>query len=275
MRNSILFLVLSIVFVGCITNESSNNSKKTTVDSSYNPETTMIDSSYNPKKTTVDSYYNSETTTIDSSYNPEKTTVDSYYNSETTTIDSSYNPEKTTVDSSQKSEKNYFAPELADLQGTWIGECQKYDNNSLRNIMDFSGSSIIQNIRIYVDAECKDIEFSQTTNMNLKIGTKEFIDKNNIPYKFIDMSYKTGEITFFSENDQMIAFNSNKLCGGGFEIGKAKEITNCEIFQEMVFYDLISLEGNLLFYGDAETGDAETEETRPDLVDIKEYMTKQ
>ena len=264
MRNSILFLVLSIVFVGCITNESSNDSKTTTVDSSYNSETT-----------TVDSYYNSETTMIDSSYNPKKTTVDSYYNSETTTIDSSYNPEKTTVDSSQKSEKNYFAPELADLQGTWIGECQKYDNNSLRNMMTFSGSSIIQNMEIYVDAECKDIELSQTTNMNLKIDTKEFIDKNNIPYKFIDISFKTSEITFFSENDQMIVFNSNKLCGGGFEIGKAKNITNCDIFQEMIFYDLISLRGNQLFFGDGETGDTETEETRPDLIGIKEYMTKQ
>jgi hypothetical protein len=212
---------------------------------------------------------------IDSSYNSETTMIDSSYNPNTTAIDSSYYSETIMIDSSQNSEKNYFAPELADLQGIWIGECQKYDNNSLRNMMTFSGSSIIQNIEIYVDAECKDIELTQTTGISIKIGPTEFIDKNNIPYKFIDMSYKTGEITFFSANHRMMAFNADRFCGGGFEIGKAKEITNCEIFQEMVFYDLISLEGNLLFYGDAETGDAETEETRPDLVDIKEYMTKQ
>jgi len=170
------------------------------------------------------------------------------------------------------------------LEGTWVGACESDNGKYQKESLTVTGSAYEQTVRLYTDSAC-------TTEESVTIYSATVVDAgdastpagakaiNSTVSKLI-MTFKTPEGLDVANNG-ISAFGMPPICGGGFVLNQAKELTQSTCANDPIYslffgtaYSIYKIDGDKLYIGETdETNDGSSASKRAKVLGSS-YFTK-
>ena len=174
------------------------------------------------------------------------------------------------------------------LTGTWMSQCEEADEEGSswsKTTAVFSGSSVVNTVKYYSDANCTTETSILAYTASIVIGSAMSSPSGAYALQStistIMATYKTDE-GVQSANEGVPEFGITPQCGGGFTKDVARELnaSNCaeDTFFSSAFtpsYNIIKADGDKLYYGElTEENDGSAIDKRPTTL-MTSYLSKQ
>ena len=162
-----------------------------------------------------------------------------------------------------------------ELEGVWEIDCLFDTDGNQYYIRSYSFRDNIftGTVSIYSDSKCSIASFTTDSIATFSIGNETILSTGET-VKEIDRIFSTW--TLVAESDEITSFfNTNSFCEKSDWIkGEKVDVINCsDLGASVNRYDIFKIEDNKLLFGDGDTGDRKSKDTRPTQLE-SHYVTK-